>query len=940
MEALEKMKLSMFMLSLTMLALNGFSRDYQLVAKGKTDARIQMNPHPSAPEFRAAKELQDYVRKISGANIVRATYPAVFHRKRSNPNFIEILLTTADDGKYLMPPGMYEKLSKATDDEAFYLRTVGNRIIIGGKTPVGVLYGTYTFIEKHLGVRWFHPGVEGEYCPMSPDITIGEIDDFEEPSIGGRFINCWEQSVKPWTMEEVRIWQVRNKIQFPTNYSYNDRSREELDFAECGNRWPEGGGHCTFESAVPKELFETHPEYFPLKDGKRVCEERSQRCLANPDVQKLVADYALEMAAYGAEFDIGYNDSTFECWCQCPECMKLGTYGGKFTVSNLAHRFSSLVADQVLMRNPQAKLAVWFYSVYRDLPTDPSIRYDQRLRGVYCPHQRCYIHRLDDPKSECNAKFFEELVAWQKMCRQIGIFDYYAYSRSPYAPMEYTLAADIKFYKKLNLRFWIDDCTNKDLPIMSSNWQFYYVAAKMLWDASLDVDKLMFDAYGKYYGAAKEPMERYQAFRRELWESAPGHVAYGGPTRIAYCLTVPGAEKRLDGYLSEADKLAAGNAVLRKRIGADREYLNQFWVKEAEKIKKQLSGQNNIPVRNLEGKIVIDGALDEEDWRKAPLVTGFMTTTEKTAPTEETRVKILYDKDNWYVGIEAMTEHAWSPLKAEIKSHDGELWNDDAVEIFIMPPNYDYCHWIINSAGTYYDAKVRASDFESKAEIKTKVLKDRYVIEARIPAESMGTKITDGQVWRMHFYRGCNNLQPPKTSEGSSLDGTMPHEQTLFRRAVIGKSAIANGNFAMIVDARKEDKGISGGKFPEGWGGNQVRLIPGPNNKNQIELRDVIYSSMSVPNSERGNVIIGEITAAGKGKLTIWASTCIRLPDDKRKFGHELKHEIAPVQLTGTPTAYPFSFTLAPHETGSIYIRAVGGGAVLDCINAVRADAP
>ena len=922
---------SLFLLALAAMVSDGFALDYHLVTKGQTDALIQMNPRPSAPEFRAAMEIQDYVKKISGAALKRSTYPAVYYRVNNNPDFIEILQVTLENGKHLMPPEMVAKLTEAASDEAFYIKTEGKRIIIGGKKPIGVLYGAYTFIEKYLGVRWFHPGADGEYCPKSPDIKLGAIDDFEVPSISGRTIGGWLKSVKPWDMEEVRVWQVRNKLQFGSGYGI-ERSREELDFFECGNSVSSGGGHLTFESAVPKKLFAAHPEYFPLKDGKRVCEERSQRCLANPDVQKMVADFVLEMTAYGSQFTITYHDSTFECFCQCPECIKMGTYKGTFTVSNLAHRFSSLIADQTLKRNPQAVLSVYIYSVFRDLPTDPEIRYDPRVSGVYCAHQRCYVHRLDDPKSECNSKFLKELLAWQKICPKIGIYDYYAYSQSPYAPMEYTLAEDIRLYKKLHLSRLYDDCTNERLPILSSNWQFYYVAAKMLWDASLDVDQLLLDAYDSYYGAAAEPMKKYQASRRELWESAPGHASYGGPCRIAYCLTVPGSEKRLAGYLDEADKLAGNDPVLKNRIGADRGFLNGFWVKEAEALKKQMAGQNTIPVRNLEGKVTIDGVLDEEDWRKAPLVTGFLTTAGNSAPMEETRAKVLYDNGNWYIGIEALTEHAWSALKAEIKERDGEVFRDDAMELFIMPPGSDYYHLAVNSIGALYDARVRAVDFDSKAEIKTRVLKDRYVIEIRIPAESMGAKITDGQVWQMHFYRNCRNLQPPKTSEGSGLDGTPPHEQTRFRRAVIGKSAIKNGNFENLSVDEKTGK-----KFPEGWGHSQAALIPGPNNRNQIEVKELLYSYMPLPVSERGNEIIGEIIAAGNGKLMISTSTCIRRPGDARRFGHELKQEMEPSPLTETRAAHPFRFKLAPYETGYLYIRVSGGKAVIECVNASRA---
>lgn len=920
-------------------AVHGFAAEYPLVIDGKSDSVIQMNPRPSAQEYRAAVELQNYVKQVSGAVIKRSTYPAVHYRTKDKADFIEILPASLEYAKLLMPEAMYEKLSKAKSADSFYIKTEGKRILIIGKTPSGVLYGTYAFIEKHLGVRWLHPGADGEYCPSSKNILLDEIDDFQEPTVRGRYLNCYAKSVEPWTIEEVRIWQMRNKMNFDSPYHYPNRSREELDFYACGNHSVFGGGHETFEAAIPKKLFQEHPEYFPWKEGQRVCEARSQRCLANTAVQQRVIAYYLEMAAYGAQCSISFHDSSFDFWCQCPDCIEMGTYKGLFTVSNLAHKFTSLVANKILEHNPEASVGIDMYNVFRDPPRDTGIRYDSRIKGMYCPHQRCYIHRLDDPKSECNAKFFEQINAWKKLLPLIGIYDYYSVAHSPYAPMEYILADDMKYYQRIGLDYWTEDACNAS-PMMASNWQLYYVAAKMLWDASLDMEKLMTDAYEKYYGVAAVPMKNYHAYRRALWEGAPGHVGYGGPDRINHCLTVPGAEKRLFGWLNEAEKLAGGDATLQRRLATDRQYLAQFWVTGAEKLKKVMSAQNDVPVNELEGKVIIDGILDEDGWRSARPVTGFMT-ADGSAPIEETRVKVLYDHDNWYIGIEAMTEHAWSVLKSKAQKHDdGEVCHDDSMEILLMPPEAEYFHWIINSAGTFYDAKRRDIAFDSKAEIRTRVLKDRYVIEARIPVSPMGTKLAEGQVWKIHFWRNCNNLQPPGTAQGSSLDGTGPHNSMLFRRAIIGKNIFPNGHFAELIDTPQADRdkgAIPSEKFPKHWGGSKVSLIVGSNNKNRVEMKDgVMYGYLQVPLTEHGNLITGTVFASGNGLLKAWVSSCVRKPGDRtRGFGHEIRHEAGSWKLKDLTEPHPFKFELSPYETGFFYL-SVSGTALIECVSAVN----
>ncbi len=929
------------------LAAGGFAKEYKLAENGQSDARIQLNPVPSGSEYAAAVALQDYIKKVSGATIVRSTYPPKYYRLRlANPDFIEILLVTLENGEFLLPPDMLKKLTEAESDEAFYIKTDGDKkIIIAGKKPVGVLYGAYTFLEKYLDVRWFYPGEEGEYCPRTNNITVGEINDFEQPSFEIRGINAhnvkWFDDGKTTVLSD---WYIRNKMVITVPYQYPNVSKEQLDYWSAGNsRWG-SGGHMMFESAVPvKKYAATHPEYFPLIDGKRHTEEgRFQRCMSNPDVQKLLIDYALEQQAYAYNTNYRFmfaGHDAAQHWCLCPECVKAGTYDGVFDNSTMVHRFFAKFTSEVLRRNPKAILRFNMYTDYRDPPKDPTVRYDERVAGSYAPHGRCYVHRLDDPKCEMNAKMLKDILAWHKIAPKMDFYEFMGCANCSYAVMEYVLADDLKLYKKLGIDGgWMDDCCEPSDPFWETSWQLYYVAAKILWDHTLDATRLLDDAYDKYYGAAVVPMKKYHAFRRELWESAPGHATLGGSPRIGYCLTVPGAEKRLNMYLEEAAKLAAKDAMVMKRIAQDRDYLKTIWGKYAEKLKKTMSGQNDIPLREAEGKIVIDGVLDEEDWRKAPLVTGFQVIKTGAEPKEETRVKVLYDADNWYVGIEAMTEHAWSPLKALVKERDGNVWEDDSVEVFIAPPGGDYCHWVINSIGTYYDAKLTNRDFDTKCEVKTKLMQDRYVVEMRVPAEVMGTKILSGQVWQMHFIRSCLNLQPPSTSEGSSIDGTDAHRQMNFRRAVTGKNVVQNGNFTEVIDTPEKDKtapdGIKSAKFPKLWNGGNVKLIEGKNNKNSIEFKNGnLWAWWSfVPNNDAGHVINGEIMASGKGQFKGLMKSCVRKPDDKRPYVDEIKHAIGPFDLGAEPKAYKFSLELAPYENMG-YLSFTADDAVLDYVS-------
>ena len=918
--------------------------EFTLVENGKPNVWIQMNPVPSAQEYLAATELQTYIKKISGANVKRKTTPGSISRMAASTSkdTVEIMLVTLENGKRILPEETVRKLEKSSSAEAFHLfgedsPQSGKTVYIAGKTPGALLYGAYAFLEDYLGVRFFHAGPEGEYCPKKKTIRLEKIDDFREPWLKTRRMSCWSGSVAPWKMEDVETWLTRRAYHWNINHNYNDLTRKKLDHAAGGNLRIGGGGHLTFELSIPKRLFQSRPELFPLQKGKRVCNERSQRCLSNPEVKKMVTDYIARHTAYGASFRINFHDST-DGWCECPSCIRYGTGpDGKYSLSNLAHRFTVEVAQEVRRRNPDAELSFMSYSDYRNLPGTP-LAFPQGLLCIYCPHQRCYVHALNDPKAECNASFLKQFNEWRTKTSAIGIFDYYAYSQSPYCPLEYTLAKDMRFYRDCKLDTWIEDCTNKLLPIPASNWQFYYAASKLAWNADLDIDKLFDEAYTLYYGAAAEPMKKYHAYRRTLWESVPGHASYGGPRRYAYCLTVAGAEKRLTSYLAEAEKLAGNDAVLRSRIAMDRKFLRDYWIAEAEKIRKNTTSSGMVPVSRRNSPVKIDGNLDEEAWRSAQFVTPFLTLKGKHEPVEETRVKVLYDNDAWYIGVEAMTEHAWSKLVADVRTRDGAVWQDDSVELFLAPPNAEYYHLVVNSIGTLYDARSRNTAFDSGAEIKTRTLKDRYVVEMRIPVKPMEqSAIRDGAVWQLHFGRNCRNLQPPKSAETSTLDAIPPHEQTMFRRTATGISVLADGSFTRekpVPENRR--KTIFSETFPAAWGANLAKLAKRPGDKNVIELQDVIYSMLRLPRNGKATKVAGEILASGKGKITVTLSGCIRPAGDKRPFGHEKKMRVAEFPLTEKSAGHKIAFETEPDFMGYLYIRVQGGNAVIESVSLSR----
>jgi hypothetical protein len=99
----------------------------------------------------------------------------------------------------------------------------------------------------------------------------------------------------------------------------------------------------------------------------------------------------------------------------------------------------------------------------------------------------------------------------------------------------------------------------------------------------------------------------------------------------------------------------------------------------------------------------IDGRLDDRAWRDAQWSDPFVDIegNRKPRPRFETRVKMLWDADYFYIGAELADPHVWGTLTA----HDAVIFHDPDFEVFIDPDgdNHEYYELEINALGTTWD---------------------------------------------------------------------------------------------------------------------------------------------------------------------------------------------------------------------------------------------
>lgn len=168
---LSQITLAFLLAALLAATANCAETTWTLVKNGKPAAQIVLGLNAPAPISIAAKDLQSYIKRMSGAELPIVTKPTA-----STPN-TTVVYIAADPADRKLP------------DETMTITTGRDgrnpSIRLSGASPVGAMYATYRFLEL-LGVRFFHP--EQDYVPTHRDLSVGSLKITESPAYKWRGI--------------------------------------------------------------------------------------------------------------------------------------------------------------------------------------------------------------------------------------------------------------------------------------------------------------------------------------------------------------------------------------------------------------------------------------------------------------------------------------------------------------------------------------------------------------------------------------------------------------------------------------------------------------------------------------------------------------------------------------------------------------------------------
>ena len=313
-----------------------------LIKDGEAQAEIVISEKPARMAKLAAQELQECLRKITGAKLPITTAPS-----KDCPVQVYVGESTHTERLGITAEGLkYDAFRMVSGDNWLVLlgrdadytpcepwaRIHGDRpralkewdALTGAKwgTPHGSLFklyskemdiwendgrgsinAVYEFLRS-LGARWYFPGELGEILPKQASVALPKIDKVFKPDFPVRNLHQYYNQF--WTAPRSEIlWQLRLGI---------NSGREKMGATR---------GHGTTAVHSRSEVKKAHPEYFALWGERRDTEGKrhgkpclSSRGLFEENVRYVRALYDL----YGEPMVNVAPADGYSNLCQCPLC--------------------------------------------------------------------------------------------------------------------------------------------------------------------------------------------------------------------------------------------------------------------------------------------------------------------------------------------------------------------------------------------------------------------------------------------------------------------------------------------------------------------------------------------------------------------------------------------------------------------------------------------
>ncbi|MBP1989086.1 DUF4838 domain-containing protein [Paenibacillus eucommiae] len=464
--------------------------DLTLIENGQAKAVVLIPSNDNQKARSAADTLAEYVSKSTGIALPVSTEAEFLSSAGNDGQTVKIYVGAAGADSNPDFAGQLNGLAL----DGFVISPYGNSITIAGPTALGTEFGVYEFLERYVGVRWLMPGELGEDVPELSLLTVPGTVIREEPAIISR--------------------DVVGFMGYHTREADAEISRIQLDWATKNrNNSAINFHHNLYRLFPPSEYLESHPEFFPHKNGKPYIPALNMGWQPCFSAEGIVEEAVKNIIAYFDEnpdkisYSLGMIDGNAEGAGFCEKAERKNSLGLD-DMSNIYYEWVNKVAEGVLKVYPDKYFGLLAYAEVFDPPTNV------KLNSHVIPNITDERYSWADPRREEEGKQFME--KWLQAASQIAWYDYIW--GSPYVVpriFNHQLAENLKYAGANGVVGYF-----AELYPNFGEGPKPWLTMKLLWNPNQDEDELVQEWYERAVGQeAAADLAAYYDLWEQFWST-------------------------------------------------------------------------------------------------------------------------------------------------------------------------------------------------------------------------------------------------------------------------------------------------------------------------------------------------------------------------------------------------------------------------------------
>ncbi|MFH0964899.1 MAG: DUF4838 domain-containing protein, partial [Planctomycetota bacterium] len=277
----------------------------------------------------------------------------------------------------------------------------------------------------------------------------------------------------------------------------------------------------------------SHPEYYPLVNGKRLVPEAKypsplawnwQPCYSNEEVRHIYIAEALRFFDEHPEvpsYEMGLDDA--EVFCQCDVCRALDGDVDAFAERNFSNRyywFLKQVADGVAQTRPDRSIGTLVYAQTRTLPDNM----DRLPDNVFAYLADTRTHAAEWWNKDVKNTEQAHRREWARRVGHLGRYEYYGLDWWMPRYYPHLLDEEIKFDRDLGFGSEYAEIYALRTHLAPMLW----AVTRLYWDATLDMDDLLDTFFSGMFAEAAQPMKRYWEGLEDAWVNRDPSITGNG----------------------------------------------------------------------------------------------------------------------------------------------------------------------------------------------------------------------------------------------------------------------------------------------------------------------------------------------------------------------------------------------------------------------------